>query len=277
MEVIKASGKKEAFDRDKFCKSLERSGASQAVIDRVCKTVESHIQQNTTTDTIHKKVAQELVKESVSAVARYSLKRGIMELGPAGFLFEQYIAALLAEYGYETKTNVVMQGACVSHEIDVMAEKDQKHFIIETKYRNKGGLKVDLQVPMYQQARLQDIVASTSKRHSSRFAHRAWVITNTKFTKKAIQYATCMGIVLTGWGYPTKESLQRLIEKKRLYPITVLPSVHTNAREKIAAKNVMFTKELVNFSIRDLRFDFKLPAPTAKKIYQETQQLHSQT
>ncbi|MGS0527278.1 hypothetical protein ACU8V7_21050 [Zobellia nedashkovskayae] len=44
-------------------------------------------------------------------------------MGPTGFPFERFIGALLTYSGYETKVGIVMDGICVTHEIDVVAEK----------------------------------------------------------------------------------------------------------------------------------------------------------
>lgn len=74
------------------------------------------------------KIAQEKLKErNEQALAiRYDLKRALMELGPSGYPFEKLISDLLRKFGYRTKTNLTLQGKCVSHEIDVIAEKDGK-------------------------------------------------------------------------------------------------------------------------------------------------------
>ena len=64
-----------------------------------------------------------LVKEDLNLAANYGLRRAIGELGPAGFLFEQYVEIILQTYGYQTKRNVIMRGACVEHEVDVSAQK----------------------------------------------------------------------------------------------------------------------------------------------------------
>ena len=68
--------------------------------------------------------------------AIYGLERGLSALGPSGFLFEQYVAALFVEQGYKVKTNVYLRGEGVDHEIDVFAEKGNVTFIVEAKYRN---------------------------------------------------------------------------------------------------------------------------------------------
>ena len=48
------------------------------------------------------------------------------------------------------------------------------------------------------------------------------MITNTKFTRDAIQYATCSGLGLLGWTYPHEGNLYDRIVSVGLYPVTAL-------------------------------------------------------
>ena len=49
-----------------------------------------------------------------------------MKLGPTGYPFEDFIAKLLQADGYETKVRQILKGECITHEIDVIAEKNNK-------------------------------------------------------------------------------------------------------------------------------------------------------
>ena len=44
-------------------------------------------------------------------------------MGPTGFPFERFIGAVLKYSGYKTAIGNVIQGQCISHEIDVIAHK----------------------------------------------------------------------------------------------------------------------------------------------------------
>ncbi len=271
MDIVKASGEKEAFDREKLCRSLKRAGAPEKIVQKVCGLVEKGLRADTSTAQVEKKTARYLAKEDILLAASYRLRSAIMELGPAGFFFEEYVAAILREYGYATKLNQMAQGRCLAHEIDIVAEKDQKHYFIEAKYHNQRGLKSDVQVAMYTYARLLDLQYAHEKFEKK--AHQAWVITNTKFTQSAITYAECMGLKMTGWRYPQKESLEQLIEQKSLYPVTVLPSANQFIREQFAAAKLMFVRDLLEYSPEDLTQKFRLYLKTAKKLMQESYEL----
>lgn len=273
MEITKASGVKERYNREKFCKSLERAGAPKEVVERICGAIEKEMKPGMSTSELSRKASFYLRKENPFFAARYNLKRGIMELGPAGFLFEQYVAAILKEYGYEIKTNQIMRGMCVDHEIDVVANKGNEHFFLELKYHNVGGIKSDIQTVMYMHARMLDIAEAEEKRERGGAAHYAWLITNTKFTSKAIAYGKCRNIKMTGWHYPKGESLEELIERKALYPVTVLPSITIFTKEQCARAGILFARDLVSLSWHRLSRKLHISPNRAQRIWKEAQSL----
>ena len=164
-----------------------------------------------------------------------------------------------------------MKGKCVSHEIDVLGEKEGVHHIIEAKYHNRRGLKTDVKVVMYSYARFLDIAEAHRKFEAKK--HKAWVVTNTKFTKSAITYANCMGIELLGWRWPRRQSLEKLIEQKSLYPVTVLPSASRFVREQFAVHGLMFVRDVLAYSAPDLEKKFRVRPATAKKLLSEAYSL----
>lgn len=272
MKITKASGEQETYKRQKLCNSLKAAGAPKTLVDRVCRMVEKEITPGMTTEEISRKTVEYLRKENPVLAAKYSLKQGIMELGPAGFLFEQYIAAILEEYGYRTKTNQMMRGESgVSHEIDILVSTRDTHYIIEAKYHNRRGIKTDVKVAMYTFARLLDIENHQKKREKEK--HKAWLFTNTKFTQSAIRYAAHKGIKLTGWKYPKRESLEKLIEGKSLYPVTVLPAINRYAKERFAQHNIYFAKDLIHFTPKQFQRMFGIKRKIAENIQMEARAL----
>ncbi|HEX9721807.1 MAG TPA: ATP cone domain-containing protein [Candidatus Paceibacterota bacterium] len=271
IDIVKASGETEEFSRDKLCRSLQRAGAPRAVVNKVCGLVEREIAKNATTEEIAKKTAKYLQEESLLLAAKYQLKKALMELGPAGFYFEEYVAAVLQEYGYKTTVGKIMRGHCVSHEIDILGEKEGVHHIMELKYHNRRGLKTDVKVAMYSYARFLDIAAAHKKFESKK--HKAWVVTNTKFTTSAIKYGNCMDMELLGWHWPKQGSLEQLIEQKSLYPITVLPSANRHVREQFASQKLMFVRDLLHHSAQDLQKKFALNPAISKRLLAEAYSL----
>jgi len=273
MKVVKTSGEREDFSKHKLCRSLRAAGAPRALVDDVCRAVAKEIAPGASTSDIFRAALRHLVKKNTSVAARYGLKRGVAGLGPAGFLFEQFIEALMRAMGFTTERNKAIKGSCVSHEIDVLAKKGKEHFFIEAKYRNDPGTKTHIDTVMYADARLQDIARAKEREERGRNKHGMWLFTNTKFTTTAIRYATCRGLKLTGWSYPPKESLEQLVARYALYPVTVLPSVSRPAREIFARHNMMLAQDIAPYSPRDLVKKFGIEEKRAERIVREVHDL----
>lgn len=123
MKIIKNSGEIVDFDAAKLKNSLLKSGANDLAIETILNKIEQEIYEGITTKQIYTKAFALLKKQSDSHAARYNLRAALLLLGPAGFFFEKYIARLFVAEGYESKTNLILQGKCVSHEIDVLIKK----------------------------------------------------------------------------------------------------------------------------------------------------------
>jgi len=273
MEIIKASGEKESFSKGKFCLSLKKAGAPGALVEAVCSKIDQELKPGMTTTQIFRKASQYLIKDDLVVATNYSLKRGIAELGPAGFNFEKFLGVVLSSIGYEVKLNQMMKGRCVTHEVDLVAEKGNDHFLVEAKYHNSPGIKTHIDVAMYADARLADIVFVEEKRESSLNNHKMWLVTNTKFTKTAERYGRCRNLKLTSWRHPTNDGLKDIIIKNKLYPITVLPSVNKFAQEEFVKHNMMLARDLAPYSTEDIVRIFNIDKQRAEKIIKEIQVL----
>jgi len=274
MEIIKASGEKEKFSKEKLYQSLKRAGAQPKLAEKVCKEVSSGIRPEMSTEEILNRTLRCLRDESPVLAARYNLKRAIMDLGPTGFPFERYIAEILKDYGYTVKVGKIVRGYCVTHEVDVIAQKADKHFMIECKYHNSRGSRSDVKVTMYTYARFLDVKAAWEKISGHQhFFHRAWLVTNTKCTSEALRYARCVGLKIISWRYPKNESLEYLIENKGLYPITILLSLTKDAQERLVQKKVILAKDLLKYSVSDLVRLTGRPSDVVKKLQEEAREL----
>jgi Holliday junction resolvase-like predicted endonuclease len=274
MDVTKQTGEKEAYDPEKLCTSMKRAGVPDALAKRICLDVQEDLTPDVTTTKIFRETLRRLLKENLEFSARYSLRRAVDDLGPTGYLFEQYVQALLQSYGYETKRNVMMKGECVTHEVDVFAKKAGINFLVEAKYRNQHNIKTHIDQVMYADARLMDI----ERRHvkaGGKENYVMWVITNTKFTKNAIRYGSCREMKLVGWNYPKKENLEYMITRKKMYPVTVLPSMTRTARDMLTEKNLILAQDLLPYDAEKLKKTFGISFKLAQKLTREAQQLLS--
>lgn len=267
IEVIKSTGEREVFSKQKLCSSLVKAGAPKNVADTICTRVGEKVNPGMSTNKIYREALRYLLKENRELAARYSLRRGVAALGPAGFIFEQYVEVILQAYGYKTRRNVMMKGQCVTHEVDVVAFKDNTHYMLEMKYHNETGLRTHINVVMYAYARLLDIVSGLAKKEKEPQHHHAmWLITNTKFTDTAITYAKCKHIKLTGWDFPHGQSLENMIVEKKLYPVTLLPNIDQKMLEILAGRNIVLAQDLVLYTESELAKLLMTDSVTAKKI-----------
>jgi hypothetical protein len=73
--------------------------------------------------------------------------------------------------------------------------------------------------------------------------------TNTRSSFEARKYALCKGIQLLGWRYPAKAGLEKMIEAKCLYPVTVL-RMDGRSLAALSRADMVLAKDL---AIRDAR------------------------
>jgi Holliday junction resolvase-like predicted endonuclease len=271
-KVIKRDGFEELFQVEKLCGSIEMTGVSEDLARQVCGIVSSSIDSNVSSEDIFKITRNYLYQHDPGIAAIYALERGLSALGPSGFVFEQYVAALFVEMGYDVQTNVYAQGEGVTHEIDVWAEKGKTVFIVEAKYRNDYKTKTHINQIMYADARLQDIKRQARKEGDMRDFY-IWVVTNTKFTDSAINYVQFRDVQLMGWDFPSYINLMKIVYEKKLYPVTVLPSITKSALKKMATMDMILVKSLKEYSIDDFKNKLGLSMTLSKKLYKEVHDL----
>ncbi len=270
--VTKASGEKVVFDPSKLRHSLQKSGADNEVIEHILTEIQSLLYEGISTKEIYKIAFSFLRKSSRSTAARYKLKNAIYELGPSGFPFEKFIAEILRYEKFHTQVNVIIKGHCVNHEVDVIAEKEDKHFMVECKFHNSQGNYCDIKVPLYIHSRFLDVQRQwlKSQRHKNKY-HQGWIFTNTRFTRDAIQYGNCAGLMLVGWNYPNKDSLKKRIDDSGLHPVTSLTSLTKVEKKKLLDIEVVLCLELCDH--HDLLSSVGIPENRHKKILSEVQEL----
>lgn len=245
-EILKYSGERVKFSADKLQASLRRSGADEKAIQEIIDTVRDELYQGISTKEIYNRAFGLLKNKKSIFASKYKLKKAIYELGPTGFPFERFIAALLKYSGYETSVGVIMQGKCVSHEVDVLAEKNGQKVVAECKFHSDQGNKCNVKIPLYIHSRYQDILANYSEEKDTITPNEGWVVTNTRFTKDAIVYGHCAGLQLLSWDYPKKDSLKLRIDRLGLYPITVSTLLTNREKQFLLSRDIVLCRELLH-------------------------------
>lgn len=239
-DIIKADGTIEAWDGSKLETSLIRSGASEAVAARIRETIEASLAPSEESRVVYRRAFAMLRGQTRTAAARYSLRRALFEFGPTGHPFEDFITEMFRTEGWKVETRKLIPGRCVEHEVDVYASRNEECLAAELKYHNDPGYKTDVKVALYVKARMDDIWAAEER---GKFPHvdHGYLITNTKFTRQAIDYAKCSGLKLLGWSYPHEGSLYDRIISSGLYPVTALTQLKKSEKRLLIDQGLVTT------------------------------------
>jgi hypothetical protein len=269
-KVIKASGEKARFSIDRVAESLRRSGANEKLIEKTLLNLKAELYDGISTKEIYKRAFGLLKAGNKTSASKYKLKTAIYELGPTGFPFEKFIAALLSHNGYKTATGKIYQGRCITHEIDVEAKTDSKLVLIECKFHN-AGRNCDVKTPLYINSRFQDIQSFRNSEDINLDSEEAWVVTNTRFTSDAIKYGECVKLKLLSWDYPNGDGIKDKIDKLGLYPITVSTLLSEREKNFLLSRDVVLCQDLLNdtFYLDHLEIN----NPRKNKILEEMNEL----
>jgi hypothetical protein len=273
--VINNSGERELLSMNKMIASARRSGADLQLAKKIADNVQKKIKKDgIKTSEIYGWIKEMLASQNPKSAMKYSLKEAMRKLGPAGYWFEKYISKLYEAYGYDTKINQIVKGACTDYEIDVLLwdNTDKKFSFGECKYHNQAGVKVSISVILENYASFIDLKeGKLAKSYSDKgYDVKRTIITNTKFTSKSIDYADHYGLDLLGWKYPKNKGLEYYIELHGYYPVTILPSVNNLVLAELYERDILFAKDLLDSKIQNKLLKKTLNSVSVKKLIKET-------
>ena len=245
--ITKRSGELVPFDNEKLKRSLERTGAGEQDIQEIIQQVNIRLIDGMSTHKVYQMAYSILRRKSHHVAGKYRLKKAIFELGPTGYPFERFVGELLKYQGYQVQVGKIIKGHCVDHEVDVIAEKENKKFMIECKFHQAPGKKSDVKVSLYIQSRFLDIRKQWKKQSEENLRfHQGWIVTNTRFTEDAIRFGKCAGLQLISWDYPEQGSLKQRIDIAGLHPVTALYSIKKIEKQALLKKDIVLCRNLKN-------------------------------
>lgn len=276
IQITKASGELDFYDRDKLIQSMVRSGSSTESAEKVASEIEKDLVDGLSTRKIYQKAFKLIRQKSVHVASQYNLKQAIMHLGPSGYPFEKFVGELFKAEGYDVKVGQILRGKCVNHEVDIIAYKKNYVIVCECKFKNQPGSKTDVKVSMYVHSRFKDLAPIIETQNgeflrqmelgpfnkSNQIAphynpaqpinFQGCIVTNAKFTLDAIQYGNCADINLIGWDHEGKNSLIEMIRRSKRMPITLLKSISSSEIHRLLDKGFTVCRELLkNIGIVD--------------------------
>ncbi|MES2985704.1 MAG: ATP cone domain-containing protein [Patescibacteria group bacterium] len=280
MQIKKSDGTIEVFDDKKLSRALTKAGANYMV----AKEITDHIvdkcsqpghEQIVKSELIYRLAFKQLKNISRRSALKFSLKKAMLELGPSGFPFEEFIAEMWRARGYTAITGQIVFGTCVAHEVDVIAWKEDELVMIEAKYHSDSGSRTDLKTALYVKARYDDIklqtfsttsfnlntIVDSSLKDMHMFEKDAqhldpktikmpkqltegWLVTNTHFSDTAMNYADCNGLKIMSYDCPDGGSLQDIVMEHKLFPITCLTVLSTTEKKDLIGRNIVLCKTL---------------------------------
>ncbi len=240
--VTKANGQLVPFDANKVRSTCVRAGASKKLAKHIIKKIYPKLYEGITTREIYQYVLESLGTDERGIIIkhRYRLKEAIRLLGPSGFPFENFVARLLENHGYQILAlRKIIQGVCVKHELDIIAHntKLNKKYFVECKYHNSPGIFTGLKESLYTHARFLDL--------KDEFGGEM-LVCNTKVSDDVITYGRCINQTVISWRYPPNLGLERMIEEKGLYPITIL-GLSKKEIFTLSQNNMMLAKDLLKY------------------------------
>jgi hypothetical protein len=268
--VTKQSGETEKFDRKKILNSLLNSGLEPTQAEDVLKLVIGSLKPPLHTKKIFKAVRKFMRQADPRSTMRYSLKKAMYALGPTGYPFERFISRVLDADGFDTLVGQIVPGRCVEHEVDVVARKDRTCYMVECKFHQTPSTLSNVKTALYVQARFIDIrEAGIMCTSDESLDHKGMLVTNTRFSSQAIEYAECIGLDVLAWKYPQGRSLEQLIDRHRTYPVTVLPAVTRTNVGALLKNDIVLAREIDQMGEATFIHATGLPRNVASRIYRQ--------
>jgi len=239
--VTKANGEQAPFEKEKIIRTCIRSGLPRETAERIADKVASNIYDGISTRKILDQVLKELKEYESHHKAKYDLRRAVADLSPEFHEFEKYVTHLFRAHGYKTQWDKIIQGECIEHQIDIVAEKAGKAYLVECKHHVNQHRLCGLGTTLQTWAAFDDI----HKGPNGMKYNKVWLFINTKFSAHSIKYATAKNMILTGWNYPEETALREMISQKSVYPITIL-ELSDKHRDAFANAGIFLLNELVS-------------------------------
>ncbi|MCX8187318.1 MAG: restriction endonuclease [Nitrososphaeria archaeon] len=251
VQVRKADGRLEAFDRSKVVGTALHFGLdleeAEAIADEVSRQVYDGIPTSKILSMIQELAAKsrpelEYVRDLREAISRMRSKPD----------FEEYIRFALRVVGYVVEPGRVLEGRCVSHEIDGIAFMGHEVLVVEVKHHVNQHTYTGLDTVLELWAAFEDLQEGHRLGLHEYAFTSAILACNTKISLHSERYARCKGIKYMGWKYPRAFALGDIVTKYRLYPITMLASLSEGQVASLGDRGIILLSQLVELDVGEV-------------------------
>ncbi|MCW4018131.1 MAG: restriction endonuclease [Candidatus Bathyarchaeota archaeon] len=263
--VTKADGSKQLFDKNKVARTCIRMGASPQLALKVAEKIERRVYEGMPTKKILQLIFLFLRKDKPSVGHLVDLRKGLSLMSPKPE-FEMFVQVLLAKNGFEVRSNHVLKGRCGEHEVDAIAKKDGVTYFVEVKHHLSYHALTGLDESRIARAVLEDVSEGYQMGRTEVKIDKAMIVTNTRYSRHALEYGRCRGILQIGWNYPANHGLEDMIEEKNLYPLSCLRGLRGADRMKLVNQDIVLVSQLLAEDQFTLAKKTGLPRATVEGI-----------
>jgi len=271
--VIKADGSRQLFDREKIIRTSIRMGVSRTEAENIANEVEAKIYEGIETKKVLKIVFKLLEKYRPAIKNRIDLRKALSLLKSKPD-FEQFIQILLSEHGYKVTPNRIIRGKCVEHEVDAIARKNGRSYIVEVKHHFNYHTPTGLDESRISRAVFEDITEGFELGLNKFKIDKAMIVCNTKLSAHSEKYARCRGIDHICWSHPKESDLQTMVEKKKLYPATYCKGMNREDRDKLSSAGIILLRQIIDMSPEEIRRKTRINKDKINKLRERAKTIY---
>ena len=272
VSVTKVNGAVQPFDREKVIRTCLRFQCSREDAENVANRIQSELYEGIATREILRMIYRYSAEGRPQLKYEVDLRKAISLLRSKPD-FEQYIVRLLSEHGYNVTRPQIVRGRCVEHEIDAAAGKNGETFYVEAKHHIWPHTFTGKDIFLQARATLEDLVNGYESGFNTIHFNKAMVICNTKLSDHAMRYADCAQIEYICWKSPKDNSLEKLVENKQLYPVTVLKALDSRTEARFGDAGIVLLRELLDLSVEELSVRTKVSKDKIRKLVKRAQEI----
>lgn len=255
--VTKFDGSKQPFVKEKLVNTCIRLHASPEQARSIADKIEKEAFNGITTKQLfnllikYLKVYNPDIRHEIDLRTAISLLRAKPD-------FEYFVGMILKEMGYTVEMNKIVAGKCCEYEIDAIARRGDETVLVEVKHRVNPHEYVGVDVFLENNSVFEDVVDGYKKGLNNYSFNKLLLVCNTKLSDHAKRYATCKGIGYIAWKFPKENSLEKMIDSWKLYPITMIKTLDDRNQAKLADNGIVLLKQLVESDVSQLAQSTKI-------------------
>jgi hypothetical protein len=250
--VEKFDGRREPFERRKLLWSAQHMGATADIAEEAVRLVEQQAYDGISTLQLARLLYRALQRFPTLARYAINLRVALAQVMPYPD-FEIFIRQLLQRVGYRVQPGGIVRGRCGEHEIDGVLEGKGETLVLEVKHHDEYHTQTNLDVVRIARALLEDLQEGAASGISPFSPSGVVIVSNTKLSPQAAQYAECRKLRFLGWFTPPRENLNTLILRHACYPVTIIRGLHPAEYSSLSKAGIIVLEDLARRSLRELR------------------------